>query len=336
VPVRDFAEKLKLTAALLGCATQKDLCLLFRKVNPETEFDLERSYNWVQGRSRPRSAKVYEDWAALLGTNRPTGFLTSCSMDAFLDVIAQRFDLGRSELARMAGHPAAEAEPVGTTNRPPAYLAGTYACYSHAWSPHFRGMIVRGSLAIDSLAAQGAPPSLTAAYSESVAVGQLQVRGPVELTGRSISVDLSEADQQLRLHMTLFPPSPPASVLGGVMSGAAFVDYLAQPAATRIVMVRIPEAKAAAIESSDRYLDVAVEPLSGDLSTLGILAGAVEAAELDRLLHAFLWAAGESGSHIEAPAAAYAELAAAVDRLVLPLLQPATPVSRPRIARRPG
>ncbi len=335
MPVRDFAEKLKLTAALLGCATQKDLCLLFRKVNPETEFDLERSYNWVQGRSRPRSAKVYEDWATLLGTSRPAGFLTSCSMDAFLDVIAQRFDLSRSELARMAGYPTAEAEPVGTTNRPPAYLAGTYACYSHAWSPHFRGMIVRGSLAIDSVATQDSAPGLTAAYSESVAVGQLQVRGLVELTGRSISVDLSEAEQQLRLHMTLFPPSPPASVLAGVMSGAAFVDYLAQPAATRIVMVRIPEAKASAIEPSDRYLDVAVEPLSGDLAALGIPAGAAEAAELDRLLHAFLWAAGESGSHIEAPATAYAELTVAVERLMLPILQPAAPIPRPRITKPP-
>jgi len=110
VPVRDFAEKLRLTVVLLGCASQKDLCLLFRKVNPATEFDLERSYNWVQGRSRTGSATVYEDWAALLATDRPTGFLTSCSMDEFLDVVACRFDLRRAELARMAGDPAAEAE----------------------------------------------------------------------------------------------------------------------------------------------------------------------------------------------------------------------------------
>jgi hypothetical protein len=334
--VRDFAKKLKLTSALLGCATQKDLCLLFREVNPETGFDLERSYNWVQGRSRPRSAKVYEDWATLLGTDRSTGFLMSCSMDVFLDVVARRFELSRSELARMAGHPAADAEPAETTTRPPAYLAGTYACYSHAWSPHFRGMIVRGSLSIDLVPAQDAAPSLTAVYSESVAVGQLQVRGLVELTGRSISVDLAEAEQQLRLHMTLFPPSPPASVLAGVMSGAAFVDYLAQPAATRIVMIRIPQAEASAIEPSDRYLDVAVEPFSGDLAALGVPASAAEAAELDRLLHAFLWAAGESGSHIEAPATAYAELTAAVERLILPILQPAAPIPRPPITRPPG
>jgi hypothetical protein len=197
-------------------------------------------------------------------------------------------------------------------------------------------MIVRGSLSIDLVPAQDAAPSLTAVYSESVAVGQLQVRGLVELTGRSISVDLAEAEQQLRLHMTLFPPSPPASVLAGMMSGAAFVDYLAQPAATRIVMIRIPQAEASAIEPSDRYLDVAVEPFSGDLAALGVPASAAEAAELDRLLHAFLWAAGDSGSHIEAPATAYAELTAAVERLILPILQPAAPIPRPPITRPPG
>lgn len=330
--VRDFAQKLKLTSVLLGCATQKDLCLLFRKVNPETEFDLERSYNWIRGRSRPRSARVYEDWAALLGTGRPTGFLTSCSMEEFLEVVAPCFGLSLAELAGMAGDRAAGAEPGGTANRPPVYLAGSYACYSHAWSPHFRGMVVRGSLAIEPVATKDAPASLTAVYSESVAVGRLKVRGPVEVTGRSISVDLFEAEQQLRLLMTLFLPSPPASVLAGVMSGAAFVDFLAQPAATRIVMIRIPDASAPAIERSDRYLDVAKEPLSADLAALGVPVGPAEAIQLDRLLHEFLWASEESGNHVGAPAAAYAKLTLAVDSLMLPIPKLA-PITRPRLVR---
>jgi hypothetical protein len=327
VPVRDFAEKLKLTAVLLGCATQKDLCLMFRRVNPDTEFDLERSYNWVQGRSRPRSATVYEDWATLLGTDRPSGFLTSCSMDEFLDVVARRFDLSRTELAHMAGDPAAEAERAPPANAPPAYLAGFYACYSHAWSPHFRGMIVRGSLSITSAATPEAP-SLSALYGESVAVGRLQLRGPVHLAGRSLSIDLAGTEEQLRLHMTLFPPSPPASVLAGVMSGTTFVDFSARPAATRIVMVRVPETSAGAVERSDRYVDIAEEPLSRDLAALGIPLGNADAAEIDRLLDAFLSADDEPRSHLEAPAAAYAELTLAVDRLMLPMLQPEAPIPR--------
>jgi hypothetical protein len=35
-----LAQKLSVTAALLGCATRKELCARFRAVNPATEFDL--------------------------------------------------------------------------------------------------------------------------------------------------------------------------------------------------------------------------------------------------------------------------------------------------------
>ena len=68
--VRDFGAKLRITAAALGCASQKDLCARFREANPGTIFELDRSYKWMQGRALPRSVGLYEDWAALLGTGR--------------------------------------------------------------------------------------------------------------------------------------------------------------------------------------------------------------------------------------------------------------------------
>ena len=43
-PARDIPGKLRVTAALLGCTNQKDLCAAFRRVNPHSDFDLERSY----------------------------------------------------------------------------------------------------------------------------------------------------------------------------------------------------------------------------------------------------------------------------------------------------
>jgi len=52
---RLFAHKLSITAAILNCATRKELCARFRNVNPATEFELERSYKWLQGRALPRS-----------------------------------------------------------------------------------------------------------------------------------------------------------------------------------------------------------------------------------------------------------------------------------------
>ena len=48
---QEFAIKLRLTAALLGCGTHKDLCARFRAVNPSTGFDLTRSEKWLQGRA---------------------------------------------------------------------------------------------------------------------------------------------------------------------------------------------------------------------------------------------------------------------------------------------
>ena len=102
VPVRDLAAKLRITAALLGCASQKDLCARFRRLNPAT-FDLDRSYKWMQGRAQPRSARVYEDWATLLGTASPIAHLQSCTIDEFLDLVCDHHQVSRDALAARAG-----------------------------------------------------------------------------------------------------------------------------------------------------------------------------------------------------------------------------------------
>lgn len=320
--VRDFAQKLRLTAALLGCRTQKDLCLHFRMVNPDTEFDLERSYNWVRGRSQPRSARVYEDWATLLGTGRPSGFLTSCSIEEFHQVVAKRFGLSRTELASVAGSAAAASSSSSLRQLPSAYLAGAYACYSHALSPHYRGKLIRGSLVIEPDVVDPSGPSLIATYSESVAIGRVSLRGVVEPIGRSIYLDLSEADRELRVFMVLALPSPPAGTLAGVLLGAPFVDSFAYPAATRIVIVRVPGTELAALVDSERYLDPAEEPLSRDLVQLGMRIDGAEAAELDRLLEAFLGRAEAASTSIHMPDSTYAELTLAVDRLLVSLHDP--------------
>jgi hypothetical protein len=78
----DFARKLQLTAALLGCTTRKELCAAFRAVNPATDFELERAHKWLQGRAMPRGMAIYAEWAQVIGTarhlNRP-GFVGNCN-----------------------------------------------------------------------------------------------------------------------------------------------------------------------------------------------------------------------------------------------------------------
>ena len=148
--VRDFGAKLRITAAALGCASQKDLCARFHGVNPGTIFELDRSYKWMQGRALPRSVRLYEDWAALLGTGRPVAWLQSCTVDEFLELLCGHFAVSREALVARAGPGAAPgpeaAEPEPRDALPGHHLAGVYACYSHAWSPYFEGKIIRSTL----------------------------------------------------------------------------------------------------------------------------------------------------------------------------------------------
>lgn len=316
--VRDFGAKLRITAAVLGCASQKDLCARFREVNPRTIFELDRSYKWMQGRALPRSIGLYEDWATLMGAERPAAWLQSCTVDEFLELVCGHFEVSREALVARAGlgarappeaaEPAAAPEPRDAL--PGHHLAGVYACYSHAWSPYVEGRIIRGTLVID--AAARSPPSLLASYIENVVLGRVEVHGQVTVSGRSVHVDLADP-VQFRLVMCLFLPGALASVLAGVMSGTSWVDADPQPAATRIMMIRIPGGTAAALEASNRYLSPA-ETLSGDLVALGLRVA--EPAELDALLEGFLVAYRPSG-YVKVGADEYSRLALAVDRLFI-------------------
>ena len=173
--IRDLPEKLRVTAAFLGCANQKDLCAAFRRMNPKSDFDLERSYKWMQGRAAPRSARVYQDWAALVGTqDRPPSWLASCALGEFVDALCAGRAAERDALLRRAGLNGAGtgvgAAAGGAAAGPDGYLCGAYACYSHAQSPYYRGRIIRGTLVIQPAARRA--DGLVATYSQALATGR--------------------------------------------------------------------------------------------------------------------------------------------------------------------
>ena len=107
----------------------------------------------ARARSLPRSVRLYEDWAALLGTGRPLAWLQSCTVDEFLELLCGHFEVSREALVARAGPGAAPqpeaAAPEPRDALPGRRLAGAYACYSHAWSPYFEGRIIRGSLVVE-------------------------------------------------------------------------------------------------------------------------------------------------------------------------------------------
>jgi hypothetical protein len=317
--VRDFGAKLRITAAALGCASQKDLCARFHAVNPGTTFELDRSYKWMQGRALPRSVRLYEDWAALLGTAIPIAQLQSCSVDEFLDLVCERHAVSRDALAARAGIGAGTAADKAPAHRGHEarmkwpryhYLVGTYAWYGNPWSSCLRGKIIRGGLVI-AATARGELHATTL-YSGPTSLGRVQLSGPVRVN-RAICLDLIDAGEEFRVSMCLFLPGPLAGVLAGVAFGASWFDADPQPTAGRIVLVRIPGATAAELEASNRYVDP-TQPISGDLAALGIPAGAL--VGLDGLLAEFLWS-GHGSGWINVGRGEYSQLALAIDRLVM-------------------
>ncbi|RKK02933.1 hypothetical protein EBE87_09875 [Pseudoroseomonas wenyumeiae] len=302
-PVRDLPEKLRATLILLGLGGQKELCAAFRRINPATGFDLDRSYKWMQGRTLPRSPRVYEDWALVLGLERPGSWLAACSLEEFLDAAAARHPAATAALER-ASTP--QAQPL-----PEAYLLGHYASYSHAQSPYYRGRLIRGSLVVEPAARRA--EGLVATYAQSLVVGAVFATGPVLSLGGSLCLDLRMTSAGVApVFLSLFHPTPPGSALAGMMCPTTAIDPAGQPPyATRIVLLRLRPGQRP--EASNRYLEAGAASLPEDLAQFGL-----PGAELAPLLRECLEGSPGAPGSDHMPAAAYTALVAACDRRWLP------------------
>jgi hypothetical protein len=260
---RDIDRKLRATTIALGLITRKDLAAAFRRVNAATTFDIERAHKWLQGRSSPRDVRLYQDWVRVLDLDQSAEWIANCEFEAFLDVIAKRHDVDREtlRLQSMSMH----AVRFSNANETHSNLTGTYVCYSNAWSPYFRGQIIRGELLIAD-AESAAGPQVT--YSESLPTGRLQVSGPVRLGRRAMHMSLKEPTGDAQFMFCLFPPTAPVRVLGGLMCGATLIGPDSSPSMTRIVMIRLPE-KSEHWQSANAYLAKA-SSFAQDLASLGL------------------------------------------------------------------
>ena len=159
-------------------------------------------------------------------------------------------------------------------------LTGTFAAYSPAWSPHFRGRLLRGALRL----AAGRSGSLIATYTESLFGRDVRLTAEAMIRGRSMHFALREPDGDLPLFISVTVPGPPASVLCGAMSGSAFVAHDSLPSACRIIFVRVPET--ARLASTNRYFDPVPGAIVADLADLG--ANIAEADRFDAFTRGFL------------------------------------------------
>jgi hypothetical protein len=287
VNATDIDRKLCLTAALVGARTRKDLAAAFRRVNPRTPFDVERAHKWLQGRARPRERQIYEDWALVLDVGRSGAWIADCDLDSFLAVLCDAHAEDREVLVRRARafRPEGDrgAAAAAATGAFQGDLAGSFVCYSRAWSPYFRGRLIRGGLTVARQAGD-----FTATYVQSRIQDRIEARGPVDVLRKALLLYLREPHQRTAFMLTLFPPRSLISILGGLIQGPAVLGADPQPSVSRIVMIRVPE-------MPERFysLDCLLGPdasVTADLAELG--APLAEADEADELIVRFFAHAG--------------------------------------------
>jgi hypothetical protein len=306
---RHIAEKLRLTSAVLGTAARKDLAAAFRRANPETSFDLGRADKWLQGRSHPRQVGVYDDWSKVLDLDRPGAWIAECDLPAFVDHICARHGIDRKELERRVEPRTAVSSSGRADQLSGAMPAGSYACYSNALSPYYRGQLIRGTLSI-----QLEPRShgLMASYSEMLPTGRFLAKGPIAHTKRGLYGHLQEAGGDAQFFFCLFPPSPPGSVLAGYMCAATIIGPDPQPSVTRILIVRLlnpdgpPGDWGGYLPSEGSIVE--------DLSRLGFrLNDGADVQSLDRQIWQFLGDAGSDGAS-QIPTAEFRAILGLFDR----------------------
>jgi hypothetical protein len=304
---RDIDRKLRVTAALLGTVTMKDLGVAFRRINPATPFDVDRAHKWMQGRSSPREGQLYEDWAKLLDLDQPGSWIAECDAELFLDAVCTRHDRDREMLRRHIEAPSGfvAKSDYGKSDHG-LILAGTYACYSHAWSPYFRGRVIRGELSIE----RGANPNrLRASYAEVLPTGRLRLEGSIAVERRAVYLDLHEPGGDGHFVYFLFPPTPPVSMLAGLMCGTTIIGP-AQPSVTRIAMIKLPSASSR-LSAADAYMPTQGS-IADDLIALGLRI--TDSVAVDRHLATFL---AIEGGRDQIPANDYQPLVESLDRVWL-------------------
>lgn len=275
-----FAEKLRMAAVALGCNARKEFCARFRSVNSATQCDLDRLNKWMQGRSLPRASSVYTDLAAVIGTTNTGRWIADCTVEEFAAELAACTGVDITALAvpdsaarRGNSQAAGLFGGLGT-------LCGAFAVYSPAWSPHFRGSVIRGTLRLSL----GTHAALVATYTESLLGRDVSLAAEAWINGRSMHFVLREPDGDLPLFISVQTPGPPASVFCGVMSGMTFVAHEPMASACRIVFIRVPDTPM--LRRTNRYFDPIPGVISADLAELGL--DIPEADRLDGLVREFL------------------------------------------------
>lgn len=309
---RQLACKLQLTAAALGCATGKELCVRFAAVNPSTAFTIENAYKWMRGKAQPRLSSVYDDWAAVLGVGLTPQFVAAASFEVFAEALAPHFFLAEETVATLAAAAAAEDEVARTAPAEAAWraghiLVGRYLAISPAWASTRQGSLIAGPVDI-ALRPDG---RLATRYREHLFGQTVEMSGDLAVDGRTAQGTITCSSTGRLFFFSLTVPPPPGSLVGGLFCGNALHDPEARPTASRIAFVRDRALGPDELETRARYIDAAPSAVAAELALLGYAAAGGAA---DALLAFLVTVRG--GMTIAADAAEAGAVGMALDRLI--------------------
>ncbi|MBN9439257.1 hypothetical protein [Bosea sp. (in: a-proteobacteria)] len=271
-----LALKLRLTSVVLGCSTSKELCARFAASNRATLFVPQNAYKWLGGKAMPRASSVYEDWARVLGGMLAAPFLASSSFDEFQDALSAHFAVPETvltELRAEAGLPAAPVQAAGAV--PSArrsgqqlgghWLEGAYLAISPAWSRVQAGRLIVGQVTVHADSMR----QLQINYSENLFNRQVLMSGQLLSDGRAAQSALTCSYTHRLFFLALNVPTPPANLIGGVLSGAAVHDPDARATASRILLLRAPASRAADLVARTGYIAAEGGQVENELAALG-------------------------------------------------------------------
>jgi hypothetical protein len=260
----EFAAKLRLTAAALGCTSRKVFCARFRAVNPRTQCEVERLHKWMQGRALPRGTDFYDDWRAVVGSQRPTTWFETSTVEAFAVELSFLTGVSVEELRGRESRQTRGPEETPAVFGAQRAIYGAFACYSHSFSPLFRGKLMRGALRISP----GHGATDRAVYTEALINGTYRMAGDVILSGGMMHILLKDGTTDLPLFLCLIVPGPPASVMCGILAGPTLTSNAPAPAATRFAAVRIPDNTD--LDEGNGYLDADSGNVLDNLAATGL------------------------------------------------------------------
>jgi hypothetical protein len=309
-----LALKLKLTLVALGI-TPKDLCGRFAAVSPNTAFTPQNAYKWLSGKSAPRMSQIYNEWAHVLGGDLTGAFIAAASFEEFATAVSARYDIPSGTLAelRREATKVREASP-GT---PPArvqgsanqLLPGHYLAMSPAWSRAQSGKLIRGQVEISPEGTSG----LRLAYSETLFGRVFDMDGAVFCDGQTFQSTVKSPESTRCYFFALRVPSPPANLIGGMLSGSALHDIDARPVASRVLFIRDHSANRKSCGGGFTYFEPSAVLISSALIDLGY-GPEDECLASAEQLRAFLMAEQSMGL-MEAPLDSLGALGLLLDRL---------------------